>query len=268
MAFSDYEYSLEDGEPIELYRFVINGSEYYLTSSQESYTDVLGNVHAVSPIKRGELKDTNNEASSKVNFEFPYEDSFSEFIQTNSSTSTITIDVFKVHLNDPDNEKVLLWSGRVVDKRRSNYKYILSAEPYMNYLNRSGMRGHYQRICRYTLYKEGCYADPTPNKQEFTVTGQLGNVLNVDGSPTPLMYVGGFVRIKGTKFSRMVLTHSGSSLSLSSGFTNISVGDVVEIFAGCNHSLSDCSNKFNNTHNFGGFPWIPGKNPMGGSSII
>lgn len=267
MAFSTYEYSIEDGEPIELFRFVFNETEYFFTNGLEPYTDLLGNVWEPAPIKRGKLEDTNNEKAGKVKLEFPSTDSFVTKVQSEDSSS-ITVDVFKVHLNDLDKEQVLIWSGKVVDKRRSNYKYYIFAEPYINFLNRSGMRGHYQRICRYTLYKEGCYADPNINREQFQVLGQSGNILTLSGSPSTNIFQGGFVRILNTKQSRMILTYTGDALTLASGFTDISENDTVELFAGCNHSFTDCRDKFNNVENFGGFPWIPLKNPMGGTSIF
>jgi len=39
-------------------------------------------------------------------------------------------------------------------------------------------------------------------------------------------------------------------------------GVAIELVAGCNHNLNeDCTRKFLNTPNFGGFPSIPIKNP-------
>lgn len=38
----------------------------------------------------------------------------------------------------------------------------------------------------------------------------------------------------------------------------------ITLSAGCNKTMSDCENKFNNIQNFGGFPFIPAKNPTQG----
>lgn len=40
------------------------------------------------------------------------------------------------------------------------------------------------------------------------------------------------------------------------------------LYPGCKHTIDDCKNKFNNVANYGGFPWIPGKNPFDGVSTI
>lgn len=44
---------------------------------------------------------------------------------------------------------------------------------------------------------------------------------------------------------------------------NIAIGDTYTVYAGCNHSLDECKNKFNNVVNFQGFPHIPGNNELG-----
>jgi len=42
----------------------------------------------------------------------------------------------------------------------------------------------------------------------------------------------------------------------------------VKIYPGCDRVRATCESKFDNLDNFGGFPWIPTKNPFGGSSIV
>ena len=41
-----------------------------------------------------------------------------------------------------------------------------------------------------------------------------------------------------------------------------------EAFAGCDRTFATCQSKFGNSLNFGGFPWIPVKNPFAGDSIV
>jgi hypothetical protein len=48
----------------------------------------------------------------------------------------------------------------------------------------------------------------------------------------------------------------------------LAVGNAFEAFAGCDRSFSTCQSKFGNSLNFGGFPWIPPKNPFAGDSIV
>lgn len=40
---------------------------------------------------------------------------------------------------------------------------------------------------------------------------------------------------------------------------NVAVGDTLNIYAGCDKTLSFCDTKFNNASNFGGQPYVPGE---------
>ena len=42
----------------------------------------------------------------------------------------------------------------------------------------------------------------------------------------------------------------------------------VKLYPGCDHSRDTCWDKFSNGLNYGGFDFIPVKNPTGGSSIV
>ncbi|MCP3868314.1 MAG: hypothetical protein GY703_09520, partial [Gammaproteobacteria bacterium] len=44
-------------------------------------------------------------------------------------------------------------------------------------------------------------------------------------------------------------------------------GLAITLYPGCAHNPTACA-AFGNLDNYGGFWWIPGKNPMGGSSIV
>lgn len=66
-------------------------------------------------------------------------------------------------------------------------------------------------------------------------------------------------------FRRAIVSHDGQTLSLA---TPLPPGDYtgtagrVSLFAGCDGELTTCKGKFNNVPRFGGYPYIPIKNPF------
>jgi hypothetical protein len=48
----------------------------------------------------------------------------------------------------------------------------------------------------------------------------------------------------------------------------IEVGTEVQLTVGCDHSTATCASRFGNLDNFGGFPFIPTKNPFSGTPIF
>ena len=67
---------------------------------------------------------------------------------------------------------------------------------------------------------------------------------------------------------RMITNHSGDTITLSAVLPGLAVGVALEAFAGCDRTFATCQSKFGNSLNFGGFPWIPAKNPFAGDSIV
>jgi hypothetical protein len=66
---------------------------------------------------------------------------------------------------------------------------------------------------------------------------------------------------------RMILSHTGTSLTLINFLSGLVPGDSVNLYAGCQRNADDCTRRFNNLVNFWGFPWIPTKNPFSGGLL-
>ena len=86
-------------------------------------------------------------------------------------------------------------------------------------------------------------------------------------------YTGGMLRADDGTLS-YIIAHVGSSItiqrlsySLAEAIANGFPFDV-KLYPGCDHSRQTCNDKFDNLLNYGGFDFIPTKNPMGGSSIV
>lgn len=68
--------------------------------------------------------------------------------------------------------------------------------------------------------------------------------------------------------ARMIVGHTGINITLVSPMPSLVPGQAVRLYAGCDHSTTVCKNRFDNLANYGGFPWIPGKNPFTGDAIV
>jgi len=69
---------------------------------------------------------------------------------------------------------------------------------------------------------------------------------------------------------RFIASHSSGTLTLMQASNSLSAAieggpQSVTLYPGCSHTIADCRDKFNNLVNFGGFPWIPSKNPFNNS---
>ncbi|MGZ7144865.1 phage BR0599 family protein, partial [Streptococcus pyogenes] len=60
-----------------------------------------------------------------------------------------------------------------------------------------------------------------------------------------------------------ILTNESNVLRIGYPFFDLLVGDSLELVQGCDHlRLGHCKNRFNNVAHYGGFDFIPDKNPF------
>ena len=155
-----------------------------------------------------------------------------------------------------------------MERKRSSAQYVVTCEPLRTYLKRSALRARYQRVCRHSLYNVGCNLIKDNFLIQGNVLGQVANVISVNGldlQPNGY-FVGGYIVLGSAK--RAIIAHVGNNITLTSPFDEVNVGATANVYPGCDHTFETCRDQFNNEENFGGFPWIPGKNPFGGTSIV
>lgn len=123
-------------------------------------------------------------------------------------------------------------------------------------------RNLYQASCQHALFDAGCGA----NKVTFTSSG------TVTGTPSILSFSSGISGATGRynlgvlQFTSGALTGTKRTVKSWAGgvFTLLnplplapSAGDAFTVSAGCDHTVTTCTNVFSNLANFKGFPFIP-----------
>jgi hypothetical protein len=131
-----------------------------------------------------------------------------------------------------------------------------------------------QRLCNHRLFDARCAPNPGvdgPAATSFQVNGALvsqsGTTLIVStlgGHPDGWANLGDVVHV-ATGERRYILAQGGTTLTLHSPFVGALPGDALTVFAGCDHTIGTCRDKFANVGNFGGHPemttsinpWLP-----------
>ena len=131
-----------------------------------------------------------------------------------------------------------------------------------------------QRLCNHRLFDARCAPNPGvdgPAEASFQVScalvSQSGTTLVVstlDGHPDGWASLGDVVHVASGE-RRYILRQAGATLTLHSPFVGASPGDALAVFAGCDHAIGTCRDKFGNVSNFGGHPemttsinpWLP-----------
>lgn len=268
MSYSAYENSLETGTPIELYEFVQGIQRWNYVSSANQIV-WLGQIFTPSPVKRDSVKQTTDTFKDSIKLVFPRDDAFASQYLAFAPEDVTTVTIYRGHYGDPDNQFIVYWKGRVVGAKTSGNQIEVQCESVFTSIKRPGLRARFEYGCRRTLYLKGCNVNRELYKHEGAVLSIAGGlVVTVAGAALqPDGYYTGGMIVAPDGSSRFLTAHTGDTVTMARPMASLVGGQSVAIYPGCDHLKETCKNKFNNLNNFGGFPWIPSKNPYGGSSI-
>ena len=118
--------------------------------------------------------------------------------------------------------------------------------------------------CRATFCGPGCALSPLPFSHELTVASvdQNNQRLTLAGGPAPGNLVGGYARFVGGAAAGLrfeIVAADGGAIVLDNVLDPATQpGDRVLVVEGCDHTLATCANRFANSANFQGEPFLPG----------
>ena len=260
----------------ELFKFVNDQTVYAYTSADQAI-EHAGDTYTPMPIGRGNVEISEEINQANIQVRMPVTNPLAQLHLTNSTDYPTTLTLFV-----QTDSIATFWKGRVASIKADDDEAIVECESVFTSLARPGLRGRFQRACRYALYDTGCNLD----KDDFDAVVSVldissdGLTLSLTGisSEDDGYYSGGMLKAADGTY-RFIYSHTESELVISRPIPSLveewtnesSVGEtLVTVYPGCDHTLATCISKFNNRDNYGGFPWLPGEtnNPFGGQSIV
>jgi uncharacterized phage protein (TIGR02218 family) len=264
-AYDDLDRSRDSARPAELFEFTGGVLAHYTTSQKA----VFYNGYEYSPdfISHGELEITGELNKQSLEITLRGDSPVAQLYVSEIPPVGVDLRVFR--FLDGLSEFRLVWAGRVVKSGASgeNDECVLTCEPIFTMIARPGLRRNYQIICPYALYDHNCRVSRGSYTETSVIDQAEGNAFSspaIRARPSG-WYVGGILRFGASQ--KLVIDHQGGRVSLSGAPRALGVGSSVDASAGCDKSLGTCRDKFGNHVNFGGFPWIPTKNPFTGDSL-
>lgn len=260
MAYEDKELSIDSAEPVELYVFTYNGISYSYTSSQfTQQVSINGDAYIFSPeyIERGaELKlgnSSNTEATCTITV-----------LRNNSiallyqgappEQGTIDVSIYRMH-GENSNDIIRLVYGVVsqVSFKDSTAELTITIE---DVLNRNIPRGFLSYFCQNCVYDVKCTKSLSDYELFCRVDKQVGLSLysEVLATKEDDYFTDGFI-IMGNSY-RQVLKHKGPKITLKYPIPEYDQKSSFTIYPGCNGNFRLCHERFGNTDNFSGIPYI------------
>ena len=272
MTYEATEISDSLNSPIEMYEFNQKNVEIFRYTSNSGDVSYGGFTYTAIPMKRSRIEQSQDigRASLKVQMDrtIPL---VTQYVAAPPS-NVINLTIYRYHRLDPDLEVITLWKGRIVDVDFQKDSCQLLCDPFITAMHRPMLRRLYQVGCPHLLYRTACGIDEATYRQNATITGISGLIITSTtfGTESNGYWTGGLIRIElnGMSHARAILAHSGNDIEIDITIPGLAVDDVLQSAPGCDRTLSTCVSKFSNEENYGGYPYIPSKNPMGGGTLI
>lgn len=274
MTYAAIETSLDDGRPVELLLVSFLTNKWCYTTSDENIVHD-GNTYVPMPIDHGEITNTGDVSKASVDIKVPYDCPVGELFRVQPPSGIVTVTLYSRHVGST--EVKVIWKGRIVNAEWESPWLTMTVENVFSSLRRMGLRRKYSIQCTHTLYSIGdglCNVDRDAFKSTHVTTSVSGVVVgctSAAGLPYGHM-AGGFITwistTTGFLEQRMIVdSDSAGNFTLHVPPVGLSVGVPVTVYPGCDHSQAACDLKFANSPNYGGTPYIPSKNPFGGTTL-
>lgn len=280
MTFTAYEQSVDDARPIELHEFLFGSQYYRYTSASEGFTDESLNVWEAQPIIREAINESQTEGRTALTLSMaltvpivtPYR----------LGNPVVEYKLYQVHKDDPDQERVLAFVGRVSDvvlRPESNFAAQFTMTSLLDVLDDPGLRRKLQLRCTHALYDDNCGVNPATHRYSATIASVSGTSITVTGETAPTLtdafFRTGFIEYSRTDISvlerRLINSYTPgapATLVLDTIPNGLEVGMSIYTYPGCPHTLDVCNSRFGNAANYGGCPFIPEKNPFSSDPIF
>jgi len=244
-----------------------------------------GETYIPGAVSHSEVEAKQDIARANLDVTFDIDNPAARRWMKDSVEALVGLTVWELDEDDPEGlDASVIWKGRLSGVRPGGVSIKLAFDSVFTSLQRSGLAARYQRMCRHALYGRGCKV----SKAAYTVVGipsavvgQLVTIPEAAGYPDGYFATGMIETPDGTL--RFITSHVGSQITLMRPMESLGrlfaeqgyglrYGEVygglsVKLYPGCDRSRGVCNGRFNNLENYGGFDWIPTRNPFGGSSI-
>jgi uncharacterized phage protein (TIGR02218 family) len=266
VAFGFFEMSRFRGRPVTLLTLTLSDTVTLTFTDADKDITRAGVVYLSTPFQVPSIRTSNSTDTADITIKVPANSTIAEQFLYFPPSRVVEVVLQRGHLNDPDQDFIVVWSGRVLAVTRRMTIMEIKAGSMLSSMKRVGLGRMYQRHCPWPVYSAHCHADRASKQAQPTLNAVSTATITVNSGSLPLAgerYLGGEVEWvhAGLKEIRTVIAVPDDDTFVLSGPTRGLVpGSTVTMWAGCRRTIEDCDTFHNNKLNFGGQPGLPLKN--------
>ncbi|MCO1335462.1 phage BR0599 family protein [Microbulbifer sp. OS29] len=270
MSFNGREISIDDGQPVRLYEFVLGPQRWLYTNAQLGVAHNLQTFISCPGISDDGIRQTGETSADLLTITAPLNFALVNLYQVYPPSTPVSITVYDKHLGEDD--ALVVWVGEIADVTRRRDHLNLVCAP-LSSRDTTGLRLTWSRHCPNALYDVTCGV----NKELHRVDSVLAEVTGLTLMASEFAafsdghFSGGFVEWlspTGILEQRGIDSHNGTNITLLGGSLDLVPGLELRAYPGCARTITECTTKFSNSLNFGGVPGMPGKSPFDGDPVF
>ena len=265
MTYAGKDISVHDGMPMEFYRFDGSLRTYFFTD-QANPVVLAGSTYLPIQLERGNVGVSSvSDGQRTLMISIPANSSLAEDYGGRLTPNSLRLTMYRAYRGDDLNSDFRQrFEGAATRYGFDNHTFVMEFSNLLSSdLDKPVREVYYQSVCNHILYDERCKANRAANTAASEVVEFNDQAVEVvdDGWADGDLIAGSLINIR-TGEERLIIDNLANVVEIGYPFVDIRVGDEVQLVRGCNHGTSDCVGKFNNFDNYGGFLYLPYKNPF------
>lgn len=273
MSYEQFEMSRKEGQPATLYLFQWGTASSSVFAYTDSDVPITFNGITYEPIVIGRagIEASGGLDGKALEIDITPKASIVRMYAEFPPSVKVGLQIMQGHQTDDVPDYRVIWTGVVKNVNREPPYAKVIGEPLDSLLARPGLKRYYMYGCPYVLYNERtCKADKEAHKRLLVPTFIGGNFVRFatgwSGAIAREKYIGGYIQwtdSQGNTQIRTAVDFGSTENEIIFGNTqNLSPGQQVAFYVGCQRNVDDCRNLHNNIVNYGGQPDIPLENPV------
>lgn len=274
---------------VELYKFEVTLAgvlTVYRWTNDEDPVDWNGQTWTPNVVGRRSIAIRSAVEQDGLAIELENTSPIADLYRTSAPASGVAVTIYRGDTDNLAGTMQAFWRGKVSKSSMGVSGAEIPCLPELAATRRTMPHGRYSSTCRWALFSQACGVSQVAYTVacDVTVVDYLARTATLErdfpGDPQDPSLMDGWARGGYLQFGtqkRLIMKFAGGipnqagdryshDVLLERGIEELQVGDSVDIYPGCGHTMSDCKDKFDNLENYGGFPAIPRRNPFGGLS--